>query len=70
MTSTILGISDDNHTQSTANLTMTSVADLISVLESTNSPKKLMMVHSKFVAPFYMANSVMKVSGTYHAPVS
>eukprot|EP00090_Calanus_glacialis_P013138 TRINITY_DN21767_c0_g1_i1.p1 TRINITY_DN21767_c0_g1~~TRINITY_DN21767_c0_g1_i1.p1 ORF type:complete len:234 (+),score=77.62 TRINITY_DN21767_c0_g1_i1:30-704(+) len=47
---------------------MTTVADLVSILESTTSPKKLLMVCGKFVAPPYMANPVFKLSGTYHAP--
>ena len=51
-------------------ITMTTVADLVNILESTTSPKKLLMVCGKFVAPPYMANPVFKISGSYHAPVS
>merc|ERR1711910_291159 len=51
-----------------SNTTMTTLDNLVDILNSTLSPKNLMMVHPKFVSPHYMVNGVVSVSGTFHAP--
>ena len=50
-------------------MTMTTSDMLVTILESTPSPKKLLTVHPKFVAPIYGVEAVIKVSGTFHGTV-
>ena len=48
---------------------MTTAADLVDILESTISPKKLMTIEPNYVAPIYGAAAVIKVAGTFHGTV-
>merc|ERR1711892_39984 len=46
--------------------TMTTAADLVDILETTISPKKLLTIDPNYVAPIYGAEAVIKVAGTFH----
>ena len=47
---------------------MSTVQELVALLEETKPPKQLLVYHPKFFAPKYIVDAVTKLSGKFHPP--
>ena len=47
---------------------MSTVQELVALLEQTKPPKQLLVYHPKFCAPKYIVDAVTELSGKFHPP--